>query len=256
MTKPILYVFAISHYCEKARWALDYLGIDYTLKHLPPGAHAQFAKKIGAPGSSLPILLLKGSATDKVIQGSADIISWAEENKAASATSLSLQANEAEGLKIEQRLDDVLGVHVRRYYYSEALVEYPATVRTIFTKDLPFIQKWSITFMWSTVRKFMIKGMDLGPEQGQQSRQRLLTELKWLDELLGDGRSFLAGDKLTRTDITAASLLGPLVRPKEHHLYTSIELPPNVVADCEQWKGRPCLRWTSQIYQDHRCNPK
>jgi len=26
---PRLYIFPISHYCEKARWALDYLNVDY-----------------------------------------------------------------------------------------------------------------------------------------------------------------------------------------------------------------------------------
>lgn len=29
MKKPTLYVFAISHYCEKARWALDFFEVDY-----------------------------------------------------------------------------------------------------------------------------------------------------------------------------------------------------------------------------------
>jgi glutathione S-transferase len=37
MTPPQLYVFAISHYCEKARRALDYLGIEHEIKYLAPG---------------------------------------------------------------------------------------------------------------------------------------------------------------------------------------------------------------------------
>jgi len=67
---PVLYVFAISHYCEKARWTLDYLGIDYELRHVAPGEHGQIAKKLGAPRTSVPYL----STGDEVIQGSADII--------------------------------------------------------------------------------------------------------------------------------------------------------------------------------------
>jgi glutathione S-transferase len=31
MSEPVLYVFAISHYCEKTRWALDHFGIAYRL---------------------------------------------------------------------------------------------------------------------------------------------------------------------------------------------------------------------------------
>ena len=45
--KPTLYIFAISHFCEKARWALDYLGIEYQLVHLAPGLHMSAAKKTG-----------------------------------------------------------------------------------------------------------------------------------------------------------------------------------------------------------------
>ena len=56
MPSPVLYVFAISHYCEKARWSLDHHGIAYRLTCLPPGGHRQTANKLGARHSSLPIL--------------------------------------------------------------------------------------------------------------------------------------------------------------------------------------------------------
>ena len=85
MTTPVLYVFAISHYCEKARWTLDYLGLDYTLRHLAPGAHRRLANKLGAPASTLPILVLGDEDGDKFIQGSSAIINWAEINKSASS---------------------------------------------------------------------------------------------------------------------------------------------------------------------------
>jgi Glutathione S-transferase, N-terminal domain len=54
MTRTILYVFAISHYCEKARWALDHYGIDYELEYTMPGANRKIAKKLGAKSGSLP----------------------------------------------------------------------------------------------------------------------------------------------------------------------------------------------------------
>ncbi len=76
--QPVLYVFAISHFCEKARWALDHLGIAYELRYLAPGEHAELAKKLGAPKSSVPFLDTNG----KLIQGSSAIISWAEETTA------------------------------------------------------------------------------------------------------------------------------------------------------------------------------
>lgn len=130
MSKPVLYIFAISHYCEKARWALDYLGIDYESTHLPPGLHVLTAKKLGAPDSSLPILVADG----QVVQGSAKIIDWAESVASGVVNCLTPNVSREACQEIEKRLDDVLGVHTRRYYYSEALVDHPETVRPIFSK--------------------------------------------------------------------------------------------------------------------------
>jgi len=129
-TTPVLYVFAISHFCEKARWALDVLEVDYELRHVAPGEHMEIAKKLGAPRSSVPYLSLGG----RVIQGSADIISWAE---SVSSTEISLTPDAEVCEQIEKRIDDIAGVHVRRFYYSEALVEHPSMIRPLFTRDLP-----------------------------------------------------------------------------------------------------------------------
>ena len=74
MSKPVLYVFAISHFCEKARWALDYLDIAHKIRYVAPGIHSKIAKKLGAPATSLPIL----EAGEHVVQGSAAIIDWAD----------------------------------------------------------------------------------------------------------------------------------------------------------------------------------
>lgn len=130
---PVLYVFAISHYCEKARWTLDYLGIDYALVHLPPGTHAQVANELGAPTSSLPIL----AVGETVIQGSDAIFDWA--SAASKKTDRRLEPDvslQKEARLIEQRLDAIAGVQTRRYFYSEALVEHPEIVLPVFAKDL------------------------------------------------------------------------------------------------------------------------
>src|SRR6187397_1237510 len=49
--------FGFSHFCEKARWALDWHGIAYQEIGWPPGVHRILAKRCGAKGTTLPILL-------------------------------------------------------------------------------------------------------------------------------------------------------------------------------------------------------
>jgi glutathione S-transferase len=247
VNKPVLYVFAISHYCEKARWALDYQGIDYEICFLAPGAHRVKSKKLGASKSSLPILVVG----DLLIQGSSEILDWAEVNKPADPPTL-IPQNSEQARQIEQRLDDVLGVHVRRYYYSEALVDYPDTVRPIFTRDLTGLAKITTSIGWGMIRKIMIKGMDLGPEQHLESKALVDQELDWLDGVLSDGRQYFFADKFSRVDITAASLLAPLILPRQHHTYSMIETPPKVTVDCAAWRQRPCLQWAERLYETRR----
>ena len=248
MKKPILYVFSISHYCEKARWALDYLGVEYQQKALAPGLHLQTTKKLGLSKSSVPILAI----ADKVIQGSADIINWAEQTASASQAERSLPSNDSEIQSIEKRLDDVLGVHVRRQFYSEAILHYPHTVKPIFNEGLSMLDKLKFSLIWSKVTKTMVTRMDLGPQQRLESKAIVDTELDWLNSLLADGREYLAGDSFSRADLTAASLLAPLVVPPEHPLKAPIILPPLLQQDVQQWEQGKILNWVRKMYAEHR----
>jgi glutathione S-transferase len=248
MPKPVLHVFAISHYCEKARWALDYLGIDYEINYLAPGNHRKIAKKIGASRSSLPILVADGG----VVQGSAEIISWADA-KAANGKTRLIPASAGDDCRaLEKRIDDILGVHIRRYYYSEALVEHPQSVRPIFTKDLSFLDKVSVSMAWGVICNAMIERMDLGYEQGQESRRIVEKEIDWLDGLLSDGRKFLCCEQFSCADIAAASLLAALATPPQHPTYANLQLPPRVAEDMLEWGRRPSVNWVRETYNQYR----
>lgn len=245
-TQPVLCVFAISHFCEKARWALDHAGIDYRLQHLGPGLHIRFARQLGLPRSSLPILI-SGS---RLVQGSSAIIDWAERHRAPGRPSLQPDDGPADSVvQLEKRLDEVLGVHVRRYYYSEALVEYPQLVRPLFTRNLRGRARVVVELGWSFTRRRMISRLDLGYMQGIESREKVERELDWLDGLLAAGQPYLQGGRFSRLDITAASLLAPLVKPPRHPEYSTLRWPPNVAMDCAGWNRRPSLQWVTSIYQ-------
>jgi glutathione S-transferase len=246
MTPPKLYVFAISHYCEKARWALDYLGVEYEIEYLVPGLHAERMTSLGAGGSSLPVLFNDG----KLIQGSSDIISWAEsapnKGRTLDCDSSSLISD------ITSRVDDVLGVHVRRMYYSEALVEYPETVLPIFADHLGDEDASLLREIWELVVASMIERMDLGTQQGRESRDIVVQQLDWLDGLLGDGRDYLLGDTFSRIDLSAASILAPLAMAPEHPTYGNFQVPPRIAQDIVEWQSRPISQFVARVYRRHR----
>jgi glutathione S-transferase len=244
LAKPILYVFTISHYCEKARWALDACGIDYVLKPLAPGLHARMAKKLGVDGRSVPFL----KTGDGVIHGSSSIVDWAEKTSGKSLTPADAEAGRA----IETRLDDTLGVHIRRYFYSEAILHHPETVQRVFARGVGAAGKLLVSTQWSKICGMMIKGMDLGDAQGKESLGILEREMDWLDGLLAGTGGFLVGDRFSRVDLTAASLLGSAVNAPTHPASEWVELPPNVSKDVLDWAKRPSFQHAKRMYAEHR----
>ena len=226
MTQAILNVFTISHYCEKARWAFDYLGVPYRVQVLAPGAHLKLAREHGLRRGGLPFLLTDAGP----VQGSAAVVTWAEQ----AATG------------------DVAGVHSRRHFYSEAILPQPKAVRSIFMKEQSLPQRLKLFAGWGTICRLMARGMDLGPAQREDSRDALEREFDWLDGLLADGRPYLAGEQFSRADIAAASLLAPAVRPPDHPLHGVIASPPLHDADVARWAERPTARWVRAMYAQHR----
>ncbi len=56
-----LYTFNVSHFSEKARWALDYEGISYEERVLLPGPHQFLTRRI-APRTHVPVGSTRRSA--------------------------------------------------------------------------------------------------------------------------------------------------------------------------------------------------
>jgi glutathione S-transferase len=239
-----LVTFSNSHYCEKARWALDWHGITYDEINWAPGVHLVLAKRCGAKGTSLPILLDDGA----VVQGSGAIIDWADRQAQDPARLLTL----ADARALEQRADDGIGVHVRRLAYAELLPRYPELVKPALFGKTSGLQRLVGNLMWPLSRRAMMRMHSSTAGAAAESRAIVESELDWLDSLLSDNRRYLAGDRFSRADITVASLLAFFARPREMPTYYDMPVPDALHADRERWRDRPITRWVVAQYQSHR----
>lgn len=239
-----LITFGLSHFCEKARWALDWHGIDYEEVGWPPGLHQILAKRCGAKYTSLPIV----REGNKVVQGSDAIIDWADER----AKDKSRRLTQEGSVEIEERADEIIGPHVRRLFYAETLPQFPHYAKhPLFLNTNP-THRFLGDLMWPVTRRVMMRMYDVTPTAASESRSILEAELDWLDEKLSDGRPYLAGNEFSRADVTVASLLAPFARPAEMPVYHEMSLTDDLKADCKRWHDRPIMAWIRTQYGRNR----
>jgi glutathione S-transferase len=242
--KPELVTFAISHYCEKARWALDWLGVDYAETACAPGWNVIVAKLGGAKRTTVPFLV----DGKRIIEESGPIIDWADEHAPDADRRLTVPG----ALEIERRADDGVGVHARRLFYSLALPGSMHMIKPAFLGKVTPFHKFIGSITWLLTPTMIRKRYKIRPGAAEESRAKLEAELDWLDGLLADGRPYLAGDHFSRADITVASLLAPLIPPEHAKTYHDMTMPDVVMSEFERWKDRPILRFVAERYRTDR----
>ena len=239
----LLYQFPISHYCEKARWALDYKQLEHRLVNLLPGPHFAKVRKI-APASSTPVLV----DDDQTIQGSSEIISYLE--RAYPPRRLTPEDERAAELAAEweEFLDREIGVHVRRICYHY-LLDHPEIVVPFFTQGGPWYGALFYRFTFTRLRQKMREAMGIDEHNTELSKQRLRVAIDRLERHL-ESRDYIAGDDFSRADLTAASLLAPLHRPAKYGLAWPEHWPPEVAEQLDRFQN---LRgWVEGLYANHR----
>ena len=230
--QPRLYVLPASHYCERARWALDLSGVAYSETCWAIGPHVPLARRL-APATTLPIL----DTGREIIQGSGRIMDW---------TGLA-----GDDPDLERRFEDRIGVLVRQYLYSATLGESRSLISALVRDGAPAWQAGAARAMWPVTRRAMIERMNARPSMLTVLAVEIEAELAWFEEQM-DGRGYLRGNAIGRADITAASLLAPLARPDACPLYRSIVLPAVVETTLAIWSGQPSIKWVLRLYENER----
>lgn len=239
----VLHQFPISHYCEKARWALDYKGVDYRLQNHLPGLHIKKIRKV-ADKTTVPVLEHDG----KYIQGSAAIIAHLDDQFPGKPLTPSEATPRSQALEWERYFDADLGPHVRRFCY-DTLLQHPKLVVPMLAQGGPIWGRPFLRLMFPKLQKIMRKTMKIREPEVRQSQQALESVLERLNQAL-EGKDYLVGGRFTRADLTAASLLAPLFMPEGY----GIDWPKTVPSPLKEWidEHDSQLEWARRMYQQHR----
>jgi glutathione S-transferase len=184
--------FSTSPYCRKARLALGYKQIPYTLENLTPGLHVLKLKPLTGL-TTVPVLLPQHPDRSQAIGDSTRILNFLEAEYPEPSL-LPALAQQPEAWMLEDWLDESIGIATRFVYYQFRVSEGKQVDPSFFSQLLINVarQQYGINQASATL-----------------AADRLQLALTVLGERW-QTNSYLVGQRLTVADIAAAALLSPL----------------------------------------------
>jgi glutathione S-transferase len=244
-----LVTIPISHFCEKARWALDRAEVDFVERPHLQLLHVIAARSAGG-GRTVPVFV---SDAGEVMAESADILRWADTQVGADRRLYPDGELGAEAAALEAWLDHGFGPDGRLWMYHETL---PA-VRELQQWALAGVPRWERLFFHAS-----------GPMVGIAIRRYLRVDtasaaaaLDRVDRVfddvarrLSDGRSFLLGDRFTAADLTFAALSAPMLLPAGYGSpLPPLEAMPDALAqEVRRLRSHPAGEFADELYREHR----
>jgi glutathione S-transferase len=248
--KPTLWQIDISHYAEKARWALEHKGIDHVRRSALPGIHIPVALVLTRGSQpTLPVLQLDG----RTIGDSTEIVA-ALEAAYPEPPLYPLDAEErARALELEDWFDENLGPHSRLLPFYE-LIQEPEVFAEVAAQAVPPPLGKAKPVVGAYARAYTsIRWNANSGQDAARAREAIIAAFDKLETELeqGDGE-FLVGDSLSVADITAASLFYPIVGPPEGPLDPDLPTPSALERFRESLSQRRGFKWVEDTFRRHR----
>ena len=245
-----LITIPISHYCEKARWALDRAGIPYKEQRHIQGVHQIAASRAGG-GKTVPVLITR----DEVLSESADILAWVDDRTPPDRRLFPDDSEaRAEVEDLCRRFDEKLGPHGRRLMYVHILKDKELLL-SFNNAGVPGWEDKVIRFGWPVVLRFAARELGITPGIECQDEATVWRELDFAGDVLADGRPYLAGERFSAADLTFAALAAPMVVPPEYTValpQPGAAMPQEPLRIVERAREHPGGQHALRMFREHR----
>jgi len=246
--EPTLWQIDVSHFSEKARWALAWKGVEHRRRSPTPGAHMAVALWLTRGARyTFPVLRLDG----RNIGDSTAIVAALEERFPEPPLYPVDTAERRRALELEDYFDEELGPAIRQlawYELGQDRERFEALMRQ--TAPAPLARFAGPTAAYARLyTKLRFRASDAA--EAERSQAKVLAALDRLEAELGDGE-YLVGERFSVADLTAASLFYPLVRPPEGPIAADEEGAKGFEAFREPLRERRGLAWVAEMFRRHR----
>jgi len=251
MTRPKLRLVTISpsHYCEKARWALDRAGERYREERHAPLFH--MAATYRASGTrTVPILV----TPHEKIADSTEILRHVDRGLDPEKRLFPHEAQlDGEVSALEEMLDAKLGPKTRSWAYAWLLPERDLFV-DLMDVELPRVERALFRASVDVVRAAMRRAFPQGDAAKTKGRERIEKTLGEVSARLADGRKYLVGDRLTAADVTFAALAAPCILPPEYgtKMPDVARIPEGMRRDVDAFRATPAGAHALWMYREER----
>jgi len=237
-----LVTIPISHFCEKARWALERAGLPYREEAHFQGIHRVHVWRAGRARTAPVLVTPDGPLTE-----SADILRWVD-----AQGELGLYAD-PQAAVLEARFDAGLGPEGRRWMYHRML-GHTDLVREYGVAGVPRWERTALPVVLPVADRVIRRHLDITDATAAASRERVRQTFDEVGTRLADGRRYLAGDAFSAADLAFAALAAAVLVPPGYGvpLPQPGVLPEPFAAEVEAMREHPAGRFALRLYDQER----
>jgi glutathione S-transferase len=237
-----LITIPISHFCEKARWALELAQLPYREEPHLQVIHSAHTWRAGR-GLTAPVLITpKGP-----LRESSQIVRFADAHAGLGLYRKPLAA------ALEASFDHHLGPDARTWMYHR-LLGHDELIYEYGTPGVPRWERAGMPVMLPMVKSLVARRTNADDAHAEAARDRVRQVFDEVAARLDDGRPYLCGDAFSAADLAFAALSAAVTCPPRYGvaLPQPDELPEPYAAEVREMREHPAGRFALRLYDQER----
>lgn len=248
---PRLLTIPASHYCEKARWALERLNFNYIEEKHVPLFHVFANRKTGA-GKVVPVLIVNEQTA---IVGAPALLQYLhtqlpkESQLYPNNLELKQEVEKQENL-LEKRLGPLVAHWVYYYFLNDKRL-----IQKLWCEGTPSIEKTMFPVIFPIARNQFKRMLGIKSDSASIIYKQIKQVFKSINQRLADGRTYLMGDTFSSVDLTFSALAGPALLCPDYRgvrLPNLNEIPQEMAQGVKELRAMPAGQYAIKLFRDER----